>query len=89
MANTSAAKKAVRKTSRRTAVNGARRARVRTYLRKVEEAIASGDAAKAKEAFAVAEPEMARAVSRGVFHKNTHARKMSRLAQRIRKLADA
>jgi small subunit ribosomal protein S20 len=89
MANKPASKKAVRKTQTRTAVNGARRSRVRTFLRRVEEALAAGDAAKAREALAVAEPEMARAVSRGVIHKNTQARKISRLAQRVRKLATA
>ncbi|EAU41172.1 ribosomal protein S20 [Fulvimarina pelagi HTCC2506] len=89
MANTPSAKKAARKIARRTAVNTARRSRVRTFLRRVEEAIASGDKNAATEAFRQAEPEMMRASSKGVFHKNTASRKISRLAQRVNKLADA
>ncbi len=87
MANTSSAKKMVRKIERRTAVNKARRSRVRTYLRKVEEAIATGDKNAAEAAFKVAQPELHRAVSKGVFHKNTVARKLSRLTARIKVLA--
>ena len=87
MANTSSAQKAVRKIARRTAVNTARRSRVRTYWRKVEEALAAGDAATAREAFLVAESETMRAVSRGVMHKNTGSRKVSRLAHRVKLLA--
>ncbi len=87
MANTSSAKKMVRKIERRTAVNKARRSRVRTYLRKVEEAIASGDKNAAQEALKVAQPELHRAVSNGVFHKNTVARKLSRLSSRIKAIA--
>lgn len=87
MANTSSAKKAVRKITRRTQVNAARRSRVRTFLRKVEEAIASGDAAAAKSALAVAEPELMRAVSKGVVHRNTGARKISRLSRRVKAMA--
>jgi small subunit ribosomal protein S20 len=89
MANTSSAKKAVRKIERRTEVNRNRRSRVRTFLRKVEEALASGDAAAAKAALHVAEPELMRAVSKGVFHKNTASRKVSRLASRCKALAVA
>ncbi|MER0237382.1 30S ribosomal protein S20 [Fulvimarina sp. MAC8] len=89
MANTPSAKKAARKIARRTAVNTARRSRVRTFLRRVEEAIASGDKSAATEAFRAAEPEMMRASSKGVFHKNTASRKISRLAQRVKKLAEA
>ncbi len=87
MANTSSAKKMVRKIERRTAVNKARRSRVRTYLRKVEEAIASGDKGAANAAFKVAQPEMHRAITRGVFHKATVARKLSRLSSRIKALS--
>ena len=89
MANTPGAKKAVRKIERRTAVNKARRSRVRTYLRKFEEALAAGDAAIAKAAFIVAESELMRAVSKGVVHKNTGARKVSRLAAQLKKLSVA
>lgn len=84
MANTSSAKKATRKIERRTKMNSARRSRVRTFLRRVEEAISSGDKDAARAALAKAEPELMRAVSRGVFHANTGARKISRLARRVR-----
>jgi small subunit ribosomal protein S20 len=86
MANTTSAKKATRKIERRTAVNKSRRSRMRVYVRKVEEAIASGDAAVAKDALRQAEPEMMRAAQKGVVHKNTASRKVSRLAHRIAKL---
>ncbi|MBB3973347.1 30S ribosomal protein S20 [Hansschlegelia beijingensis] len=87
MANTPSAKKAVRKIAARTAVNGARKSRVRTFLRKVEEAIAAGRAEDAKAALAVAEPELMRAAQKGVFHKNTASRKVSRLSARVRALS--
>ena len=77
----------VRKIERRTAVNKARRSRVRTFLRKVEEAIATGDKTAADAAFKAAQPEMHRAVTKGVFHKATVARKLSRLSARIKALA--
>jgi len=83
MANTSSAKKATRKIERRTKVNSARRSRVRTFVRKVEEAIAAGDQDAARTALATAEPELMRAVSKGVLHKNTGARKVSRLSKRV------
>ncbi|UIJ71630.1 30S ribosomal protein S20 [Aurantimonas sp. HBX-1] len=89
MANTPSAKKATRKIARRTAVNTARRSRVRTFLRKVEEAIAAGDKEAALSAFKVAEPEMMRATSKGIFHKNTASRKISRLSHRVKGLAEA
>ena len=89
MANTPGAKKAVRKIERRTEVNKARRSRVRTYLRKFEEALAGGDADAAKTAFVEAQSELMRAVTKGVVHKNTGARKVSRLAARLKKLATA
>ena len=89
MANTPGAKKAVRKIARRTEVNKARRSRVRTFLRRFEEAVAAGDAAQAKTAFIEAQSELMRAVSKGVVHKNTGARKVSRLAAQLKKLAAA
>lgn len=89
MANTSSAKKAVRKITRRTAVNKARRSLVRTSWRKVEEALAAGDAAAAEAALRQAESETMRAVSKGVFHKNMGARKVSRLNRRLKALSGA
>ena len=89
MANTPGAKKAVRKIARRTEVNKARRSRVRTYLRKFEDAVASGDAGAAKAAFVEAQSELMRAVTKGVVHKNTGSRKVSRLAAQLKKMAAA
>jgi len=89
MANTPGAKKAVRKIERRTEVNKARRSRVRTFLRRFEEAVAAGDAAAAKTAFVEAQSELMRAVSKGVVHRNTGSRKVSRLAARLKKLSAA
>lgn len=89
MANNPGAKKAIRKIARRTEVNKARRSRVRTYLRKFEEALAAGDAGVAKDSFIQAQSELMRAVSKGVVHKNTAARKVSRLAAQLKKLAAA
>ena len=89
MANTPGAKKAVRKIARRTEVNKARRSRVRTYLRRFEEAVAANDAAGAKTAFIEAQSELMRAVARGVVHKNTGSRKVSRLAAQLKKLSVA
>ena len=86
MANTASAKKAARVIARRTAVNHARRSRMRTFLRKVEEAIASGDKAAAAAAFQDAQPEIIRAAQKGVLHRNTASRKVSRLAHRIAKI---
>lgn len=86
MANTTSAKKAARKIARRADVNKNRRSRVRTYVRKVEEALASGDKAAAQAAFAAAQPELMRAATRGVLHKNTASRKVSRLAHRVKTL---
>ncbi|MEP9376273.1 30S ribosomal protein S20 [Aquabacter sp. CN5-332] len=87
MANTPSAKKAARKIERRTEVNRSRRSRVRTFLRKFDDAIATGDAAAATAAFQAAEPEIMRAVTKGVLHKNTASRKVSRLASQLRKLS--
>ncbi|MEL6120650.1 MAG: 30S ribosomal protein S20 [Pseudomonadota bacterium] len=86
MANSPQSKKRARQNERRFAVNKARRSRIRTYLRKVEEAIASGDKNAAQTALQAAQPELMRGVSKGVFHKNTAARKMSRLASRVKAL---
>ena len=87
MANTPQSKKRARQNERRYAINKARRSRIRTFLRKVEEAIASGDQAAAKEALQTAQPEIMRGVTKGVMHKNTAARKMSRLSHRVKSLA--
>lgn len=89
MANNPGAKKAIRKIARRTEVNKARRSRVRTFVRKLEEALDAGDASSAKAAFQLAQSELMRAVGKGVIHKNTGARKVSRLAARLRKLQAA
>ena len=86
MANTSSAKKAARKIIRRAEVNKMRRSRVRNFVRKVEEAVAAGDRNAAVEAFKTAEPELMRAASKGVWHRNTASRKVSRLAQRVKSL---
>jgi small subunit ribosomal protein S20 len=87
MANNPGAKKAIRKIARRTEVNKARRSRVRTYLRKFDEAVAGGDPAAAKTAFVEAESELMRAVSKGVVHKNTGARKVARLAAQLKRVS--
>ncbi|MCA1774837.1 MAG: 30S ribosomal protein S20 [Paracoccaceae bacterium] len=84
MANTTQSKKRARQNEARFAVNKQRRSRIRTFLRRVEEAIASGDQAAAAAALKEAQPELMRGVSRGVVHKNTAARKMSRLASRVK-----
>ncbi|MCB1397810.1 MAG: 30S ribosomal protein S20 [Rhodobacteraceae bacterium] len=86
MANTPQSKKRARQNEARFEVNKARRSRIRTYLRKVEEAIASGDAAAAKAALQEAQPELMRGVTKGVLHKNTVARKISRLSSRVKGL---
>ena len=87
MANTTSAKKMTRKIAKRTEVNKTRRSRMRTYLRKVEEAIAAGDQTAANEALRAAEPEIMRAAQKGIVHKNTASRKVSRLASRIKTLS--
>lgn len=87
MANTSSAKKATRKIARRTAINRNRRSRVRGFIRKVEEALAAGDKDAATAAFQVAQPELMRAASKGILHKNTASRKVSRLAHRLKTLS--
>ncbi len=87
MANTRSAKKMVRKIATRTEVNTARRSRMRSFVRKVEEAIAAGNKKEAAEALKVAQPEIVRAAQKGVLHKNTSARKVSRLSARIKSMA--
>ncbi|MCB1509033.1 MAG: 30S ribosomal protein S20 [Hyphomicrobiaceae bacterium] len=84
MANTPSAKKAARKIARRTAVNRDRRSRMRSYIRKLEEAIAGGDKDAAGAAFKVAETEIMRAAQKGIVHKNTASRKVSRLSARVK-----
>ena len=89
MANNPGAKKAIRKIAARTEVNKARRTRVRTFLRKFQEAVTGGDAGTAKAAFVEAQSELMRAVSTGVVHKNTGSRKVSRLAAQLKKMSAA
>jgi len=86
MANTASAKKAVRKIAQRTAVNKARRTRMRTFVRKVEEAIAGGNKDEAKAALQAAQPEIMRSVTKGILKKNTAARKISRLSASVKKI---
>ena len=83
MANTPQAKKRIRRNEKRAAINGARMSRIRNFLKKVEVAIEGGDKDNAQAALKAAQPELARGVARGVFHKNTAARKMSRLSKRV------
>jgi small subunit ribosomal protein S20 len=87
MPNIASAKKRTRTTAKRTAINTARKSRVRGFMRKVEEALAKGDQKAAQAALKAAEPEIMRGVSKGVMHKNTGARKVSRLTKRVAKLA--
>lgn len=87
MANTKSAKKAARQAERRTEVNKGRRSRMRTYVRRVEEAIAAGNAVEAVAAMKLAEPELAKGQQKGILHANTAARKISRLVRSIRKLS--
>ena len=89
MANSPQSKKRARQSEARYAVNKARRSRIRTFLRKVEEAIASGNGEAAAAALKAAQPELARGVTKGVLHKNTVARKMSRLASRVKAVVKA
>ena len=84
MANSSQARKRIRQAARRTAINTARRSRIRTFIRKVEEAIASGDGAAAKLALQAAQPEIVRGANKGILHKNTASRKISRLSKRVK-----
>ena len=86
MANTSSAKKMARKIERRTALNKGRRSRMRTYVKKLQEAVAAGDATAARDALRTAESEVMKAVSKGVIHKNTGSRTVSRLAARVKSM---
>lgn len=87
MANSPQSKKRARQIERRTAVNKNRRTRIRTFIRKVEEAIAGGDQATASAALKEAQPEIMRGVSKGILHKNTASRKVSRLTARVKALS--
>ena len=87
MANTPSAKKAARKIARRTAMNKIPRTRMRTFIRNVEEAITSGDKAAAREALRAAQPMIMKAATKGIVHKNTASRKVSRLSHRVEALA--
>ena len=87
MANHKSAKKRIRRNARRAVCNGARVSRIRTFLKKVELAIASGDPASARAAYRSAQPELHRGVGKGVLHRNTAARKLSRLSTRIKAMA--
>jgi small subunit ribosomal protein S20 len=89
MANSSQSKKRARQSEARADINKARRSRIRTFLRKVEEALASGNQDAAAAALKLAQPELARGITKGVLHKNTVARKMSRLSSRVKGLAAA
>lgn len=87
MANTPQAKKRIRRNARRATINGARVSRIRTFVKQVEAALESGDKARAEAALRQVQPELARGVSKGVLHKNTAARKLSRLTKRLTALA--
>jgi small subunit ribosomal protein S20 len=87
MANTPQAQKRIRRNAHRAEVNGARVSRIRTFVKQVEAALAAGDKTKATEALKRVQPELARGVAKGVFHKNTAARKLSRLTRRLTALA--
>ena len=89
MANTASAQKRIRQTAKRMARNKARKSRVRSFVRKLEEAIATGDKAAAQEAFRAAQPEMQRAATKGALHANTVARKVSRLSARVKAMGAA
>ncbi|MFO1069902.1 MAG: 30S ribosomal protein S20 [Geminicoccaceae bacterium] len=89
MAHHRSAKKRIRQTEKRTAINRSRESRIRTFIRKVETAIAQGDAGAAQTALSAAEPEIRRGVTKGVLHLNTASRRISRLARRVKALAGA
>jgi small subunit ribosomal protein S20 len=84
MANHASARKRIRRNARRADINGARRGRIRTFIKKIESALSAGDATQAQEALKVAQPEIQRGVAKGILHKNTAARKISRLSARIK-----
>lgn len=87
MANSPQSKKRARTAQRRAAINKSRRSRIKTFIRRVEEAIVSGDQAKAQEALKNAQPEIMRGVTKGILHMNTASRKVSRLSSRIKAMA--
>lgn len=87
MANTPQAKKRIRRNTRRAEINGNRVGRIRTFVKRVEAALAAGDKAEAATALAAAQPELARGVAKGVLHKNTASRKFARLTKRVSALA--
>jgi small subunit ribosomal protein S20 len=89
MANTPQAEKRIRRNGRRAAINKARVSRIRTFVKKAEASIVGGDAEAAAAALQAAQPEMMRGVAKGVFHKNTIARKISRMAKKVKALAQA
>ncbi len=89
MANNASARKRIRQNEKRNLRNRMRRSRVRTFLRKVELAVAGGDKAQAQEAFRAAQPELQRAATKGVLHLNTVSRKLSRLSARIKSMGGA
>ncbi len=84
MANHASSEKRIRRNAKRATINGARRSRIRTFVKKIELALTAGDAKQAQEAFIAAQPEMDRGVAKGILHKNTVARKLSRLSARIK-----
>lgn len=86
MANHASSKKRIRRNARRADINGARRGRMRTFIKKIEAALNNNNAAEAEDALKTAQPEIDRAVSKGLWHKNTAARKLSRLSARIKAL---
>ena len=86
MANHASARKRIRRNERRSEINGARRGRIRTFIKKIEMALAAGNAKDAQEAFKQAQPEIQRGVVKGIMHKNTAGRKLSRLSARIKAL---
>ena len=87
MANSPQSKKRARQAQRRTLINKTRRTRIRTFIRKVEEAIIGGDQAVAQAALRAAQPEIMRGVTKGILHKNTASRKISRLSSRVKALS--
>ena len=87
MANTSSAKKRIRNTLRKTDINKSRRSRIKTFVRKVEDAIESKDAKSAMDSLKAAQPEIMRGVTKGIFHKNTASRKISRLSSRVKAIS--
>ena len=87
MANTPSAKKRIRNTLRKTDINRSRRSRIKTFVKKVEDAIETKDAKSAMDSLKAAQPEIMRGVTKGIFHKNTASRKISRLSSRIKSIS--